>query len=452
MNYAEVKRRLDAYNKLVAEQRTFIDERSEKDADGSVKFLSKAAGDDLTTFHAREADLAVKHNEYIEAKAIWAAAVRQEEALAEAEGGGRKSVSDPDTVSDDGAAMLFSESMKRVSPEALSAFKTGNVETAIFLHLQTQIDDAVKSAGSLNFAEYAKSGGKKVISIPEEMVNAYKTLMGTNQSYGWVPHVPRIDKIMDYATREPLLADIIPHYPAAAPSFTYIEETTEENNAAPVAEAAAKPYSQFIMADQTVRIEVIAHLMAFTEQQMADVPQFMAFLTRRGLRMLDLKTEDQIISGTGTTPQLQGFTTKSGIQTQVKGTDTIPDALYKLFTKIQVNGFAEASHVVIHPTDWQDVQLMKTDDGLYIWGHPSQSGPTTIWGKPVIKTTGITLHTALTGDFPLYSGLFEIGGVQVAVTNSNNDDFEKNRLTARIEHRKGLAIFRAAAFGTADLS
>ena len=271
-----------------------------------------------------------------------------------------------------------------------------------------------------------------------------KTLMETGA--GFAPETLRTGRIVEYAHRRPVIADLIPQTPTTQAAVVYMEETTFTNNAATRSEGGQAGEGALAYTERSETVREIATFLPVTEIQLEDAPVVQGAINNRLLTMLDLTEEVQLMSGDGNAPNMTGFLVKAGVQSQAKGADPTPDAIYKAMTLVRHTGFAEPSAVVFHPNDWQDIRLLRTTDGIYIWGSPAEAGPERIWGLPAVITTAETENTALLGDFQLYSEIFRRRGANIKVSDSHSDYFIKGKLAIRADKRLTLAIYRAAAF------
>jgi HK97 family phage major capsid protein len=112
---------------------------------------------------------------------------------------------------------------------------------------------------------------------------------------------------------------------------------------------------------------------------------------------------------------------------------------------VRVTGRAFPNAVIMHPTNWQSVRLLRTADGIYIWGSPAEAGPDRIWGIQVVQSDADSAGTAYVGDYANFCALYERKGLEVAIGYVNND-FLQGRRTIRAGLRVAFAIYRAAAF------
>jgi HK97 family phage major capsid protein len=262
---------------------------------------------------------------------------------------------------------------------------------------------------------------------------------------GWAPETLRTGRVVLDEQREIEVTDALPVFPTTQAAIVYMEETTFTNAAAERAESAAYAESALALTERSSTVRSVGTSLPVTDEQLADVEGVRAYLDQRLGFMVRQRLDSQILVGNGTPPNLTGTLNVASINTQAKGTDPVPDAIYKGMDLVRVTGRAMPNVVIVHPTDWQAVRLLKTADGIYIWGSPSEAGPARIWGLPVILTTAVTENTAIVGDYARFSGLHVRQGLEV-LTGFVNDDFLDGRVTIRAGLRVAVVHYRPTAF------
>lgn len=284
-------------------------------------------------------------------------------------------------------------------------------------------------------AIFAKAGGPDI---------EFKSMFLTTS--GWEPEVIRSGKVVLSAQEELRVVDLYPKGTTTQAGYKYMKETTFTNGAANVAEGAAIPEGTLKLTETTQNVEKIGVSIPVTDEQLEDVANAQAYITRRLEFMVGQTLETQLLSGTGAAPQLLGTLNLTSIQTQAKGTDPNVDAVMKAMTKIRVTGKTTPNAILMHPNDWQEVRLLRTAVGDYIFGDPSLQVSSMLWGLPVALSTYITEGTSLVGDFANFSELFFRRGITVQMTNSHDTDFLLDVQRIKVTMRCVLVHFRDEAF------
>ena len=287
-----------------------------------------------------------------------------------------------------------------------------------------------------------------------------KTLLVGNSVSGAGAHVINdfLPGYVDIRQRPTTLLDLIHRVRTSSDTVDWVKEKTFTNNAATVAEATAttgtsgtKPESEVDYERVTKAVEVIAHWIPITTRALADAPQIQDIVNGRLMTGLNLTLESQILTGNGTSPNLLGILNASILTQATAASENSMDTLLKAMVKIQISGLVQPTDIVLHPTEWQTVRLLRENAatatlGAYLMGPPSMPGPMTIFGLPVTLSLGITDGTGLVGAFtPETHALFDR---ESAVVRMGYIDqmFVRNMIALLAELRAAMAVFRPYGF------
>ncbi len=294
------------------------------------------------------------------------------------------------------------------------------------------------------FMELFKEQYKGQKDVEFELDLDVKTLFETTA--GWELETTRTGRLVDDVTRPIQISQMIPTSPTNQSAIVYMEETTHSPAAAETSEGSAFAEAQYVVAEQTSTVRKIAHFIPVTDEQLEDEASAGGYLDRRMRFGLEQRLDLQIVQGDGNAPNLDGLEAFSGVQTYALSGEPALDAIHKGITLVNVTGRAVASAVFIHSNDWQSIRLLRTADGIYILGPPTERGPLTLWGLPIVVNEAVTENTAIVGDFANFIEIRVKRGVTVKVSDSHSDYFIKGKQAIRADMRVALPIYRPAAF------
>ena len=307
------------------------------------------------------------------------------------------------------------------------------------------VTDAWKESGGLKHDRtYNIDFGEQPVKSLADV--GLKTTLTT--AAGWAPQAIRTGQVVPFATRPIQLIDLLPSGNTDQSAIVYMEETTFTPAAVETAEGSAYPEAALAFTERNVPVRKIPVFIPVTDEQLEDVGQVQGLLNQRLPFFIRQRLDGQILNGNGTAPNLFGILNVSGIQTQARSTDPGPDAVYKAIVKTRVTGRALPNALIMHPTDWQNIRLLRTADGLYIYGNPADDVVPRMWGLPVAESDAGSAGTAVVGDFAGFSQLVEKRGIEVKVSDSHSDFFIKGTQAIRADMRCAIVWYRPAAFCT----
>lgn len=251
------------------------------------------------------------------------------------------------------------------------------------------------------------------------------------------------------------IRDLIAPGQTGSNSVEYVQEEGFTNNARPVAETTAKPYSDIKFKLENAPVRTLAHLFKASRQILDDAPALRSFIDARGHYGLKLAEESQLLFGNGTganiggiVPAAQLYAPPGGVV--VAGEQRI-DRIRLALLQAELAEFP-ADGIVLNPIDWAMIELLKDAQGRYLIGQPQGDTQPTLWRRPVVSTQAMPLDDFLVGAFGLGAQIFDRQDVEILISTENDKDFENNMVTVRAEQRLALAIYRGEAFVTGPLT
>lgn len=332
--------------------------------------------------------------------------------------------------------------------------------------------DAIATLGELftgnkEFKEYLShimpngniAKGTRVHS-PAVQVGSLKTLITgvSSTSAGALVVNDRLNLIDAGTFGRPLtIRQLVTSGTTGSDTVEYVRQGTHTNNAATVAEATAtsgssgaKPESAMALSVVTENVKTIAHWVPATRRALADAGQLRTLIDNFLRYGLEEELEDQMLNGDGSGENFTGILNTSGIATQAWSTDILTTTR-KARTKVKTEGRAMATAYVLHPTDWETLDLTQDAEDRYYFGGPMVMGTPRLWGLPVVESEAITVGTGLVADWRM-AALWDREQANILVSDSHSDFFVRNLIAILAELRAAFGVIRPKAFVSIDLT
>ena len=286
---------------------------------------------------------------------------------------------------------------------------------------------------------------------------------GTPGSFGTIQR----DPIVTPPTRTKRVRDLFPARTTSAAVIEYFRQigftsvnNPTTNSASMVADRAAgnatfglKPQSTFSFVGEQAPVRTLAHWEAAHRNVLADEPQLRSIIDNELMYGLRLREDQQILTGAGTGEDLTGILNTSGVQQYAWSdgetapvADTKADAIRRAATLAYL-AYYEPTGIVLHPSDWEDIELTKDSNGQYLVAvSVAMGGEPRVWRMPVVDTPAMPIGKALVGAFGTGAQLYDREQASIRISEQHSDFFVRNAIVVLAEQRLALAVKRPEAF------
>ena len=262
---------------------------------------------------------------------------------------------------------------------------------------------------------------------------------------------------------ELVLRDLISLRQTGSDLVEFVRQTAQVQQATPVAEANVTTYSggttevsgekpEGTVGFERVQapVKTIAAWIPATKRALSDAAQIRGIIDEELSADVGEELENQILNGNGAGENFTGLTSTAGVLAQLWVTDVFVTTRQAI-TTLRTTGRTRPTAWLMHPSDWETLDLSRATDGHFYWGGPFQQGQPRLWGYPVVQSQLQTAGTAILGDWKK-AVLWDRERPTIQVSDSHEDFFIRNMVAFLCELRAAFGLLRPSAFIEVDMS
>lgn len=302
---------------------------------------------------------------------------------------------------------------------------------------------------------HQRLGGELLIAeIPREQVAGW---FGSRlaQAPGTVAPTPGMTRpahrgVLPALPAETALLDLIPGGTTDSNSIEYAAEVrTGAGDVGLVEPGAVKPQVQIEWQDRESAVATIAGFVKVRRNSLGDIGNLRTLIDGTLRDRTRNAVEAQAADGTGETSDKPGVSGIVGL-TRVGGTGRLPaaadagellDKIRRGLIVVKASG-GVANACALSLDDWDQIMGLRDDSGRFIFDPTALQQ--TAWGLTFTPTTALATGTAVVADTVRSMQLAVRQGVEIRASDSDQDDFVRNRITVLAETRVAFCVWRPA--------
>ena len=257
-----------------------------------------------------------------------------------------------------------------------------------------------------------------------------------------------VDQIKYDPSRSVHIRSLLPQGTTDGQTIRYPKESAYSDGSAATAETSAFGQSDFDLTATTVNVEKIGTYMRITGEMLDDVKQLTSYLSARVPEKVLAVEDNEIISGDGSSPNLDGlltdgtaFTTSSGgLFYQAIESANEFDVLVVALNQLALLNY-QADSIIINPTDLHKMILLKSTTNEYLRQQIFSGIQPTISGVPITINTAMPNGKFLVGNLQQATQLWIRENLAVEFSREDSDNFQKNFVTVRAMERVALTNY-----------
>ena len=319
------------------------------------------------------------------------------------------------------------ESKKTLSGVNTKTFR-GQIEAAI---KDGAIEALVK--GNTNAARFEIKAGDMT------MANAYT---------GVVAGETVIEDFKFDPSRSVHIRTLLPIGNTDSQTIRFPKESAYDDGAAATAQGSAVGQSDFDVTATSVNVEKIGTFMRITEEMLNDTPGLSSYLSARVPGKVLSVEDNEIISGDGSSPNLDGlltdgtaFTTSSGglFYQSIESANEF-DVIVVALNQLALSNY-QADTILMNPTDFHKIVLLKSTANEYLRNQIITGIQPTVNGVPITLSTAMPAGKFLVGNLAQASQLWVRDGLGIEFSREDSTNFRDGFVTVRAQERVALTNY-----------